>query len=280
MDKIQIPENILSSMIEDYIENKLSIDKIVNKYGYSNWTIRRRFVDSGVTIRHRAALSKKYKLDAQYFKNIDSEEKAYWLGMMYADGSVYSSKKGCMFHLTLQEGDKCHIEKFKFALKTDAPIHTQHRNGNKQFGLFIWSKELYSYLIEAGCIEQKGAYIRMPSNNIVPAILKRHFIRGYYDGNGSPSWNEEKSRVTIKITTNCKFIDDLKILFSQELGVEKYYNDEIVEYQDYPSNYYSSIVFGRYKNIEKFYHYIYDGATVLLERKKLKLDNFIEYINK
>ena len=31
-----------------------------------------------------------YDIDKDYFKVIDTEEKAYWLGFIYADGSISS----------------------------------------------------------------------------------------------------------------------------------------------------------------------------------------------
>ena len=36
----------------------------------------------------------KYKCNDNFFKNIDTEEKAYWLGVLYADGNVSKNSSG------------------------------------------------------------------------------------------------------------------------------------------------------------------------------------------
>ena len=53
-----------------------------------------------------------YPRNSNYFTNIDSSEKAYWLGFMYADGTV-SSKTNT---IALGLKDEEHVEKFKQAI--------------------------------------------------------------------------------------------------------------------------------------------------------------------
>jgi DNA-binding transcriptional regulator WhiA len=275
MPKLEIPKEILSEMSKDY-NNGLSVEKLVSKYEnkYTEWQIRRRLVENGTPMRHRAALSRKYDLDQPFFNVIDTEEKAYWLGMMFADGSIYSSKKGKMFHLTLQGRDLHHVKKFKKALKAVAPVH--HQKKKNHYGLFIWSGLLYDSLERAGCIRQKGAYIRLPKEDILPKSLVRHFVRGYFDGNGCFSWSRSNFRVAIRIVSNTDFVADLKEIFTSEVGVKHYYHKEPVEYQDYPGRYYTNLDFGTYEGALGLYHYMYDNATVFLERKKEKFNKFIK----
>ena len=61
-------------------------------------------------IRHR-----KYEFDFNYFENIDTEEKAYWLGFLYADGCVTPNT----VRVELQASDKKHIEKFREAVQAN-----------------------------------------------------------------------------------------------------------------------------------------------------------------
>lgn len=276
--KHEIPLCTLNQMKADYLSGQ-SIEKLVAKFEnkYSEWTIHRRLVENGVVMRHKAALSRKYNLDETFFDKINSEEKAYWLGMMYADGSIYSSKKGKMFHLTLQGRDLNHIEKFKTALKAQAPIH--HQKKKNHYGLFIWSNKLYDALERVGCIPRKGAYIRLPNLDILPKELQRHFVRGYFDGNGCFTWNKKDCRVATRIVANTLFVRDLKEVFQREFGVEHFYHKDPVEYQDYPGFFYTNLDFGTYAASIGFYHYMYDNATVHLERKKQKFDKFLSEYN-
>ena len=57
--------------------------------------------------------SKVYSYDESYFKNIDTEEKAYWLGFLYADGYVRKRQRNSEMRLKLGIKDLDHLEKFK-----------------------------------------------------------------------------------------------------------------------------------------------------------------------
>ena len=74
-----------------------------------------------------------YSLDENYFKVIDTEDKAYWLGFLYADGSItrfYKTDKktgekvirSLSLELGLQSGDKHHLEKFLESIKCNVPF--------------------------------------------------------------------------------------------------------------------------------------------------------------
>ncbi len=67
---------------------------------------------SGIYVDRR-----KYKLNESFFEIIDSEEKAYWLGFLMADGSVRAgqSQDGTghwNIRLSLATADKERIERF------------------------------------------------------------------------------------------------------------------------------------------------------------------------
>ena len=52
-------------------------------------------------------------LKEDIFEVIDTPEKAYWLGFLYADG--YVQTRGYMIALTLSSKDKLHIKEFDYA---------------------------------------------------------------------------------------------------------------------------------------------------------------------
>lgn len=64
-----------------------------------------------------------YSLDENYFNSIDSEDKAYWLGFIFADGCI-SVSEGIerIFSIRLSVRDIMHLEKFKVYIKTNKPI--------------------------------------------------------------------------------------------------------------------------------------------------------------
>ena len=56
---------------------------------------------------------RKYTLNEKYFKFIDNESKAYWLGFLMADGNIYNN----VIRITLAVVDFNHLVKFKSDLK-------------------------------------------------------------------------------------------------------------------------------------------------------------------
>lgn len=107
-----------------------------------------------------------------YFENIDSPSKAYFLGLLYADGGYLkkASKNGRIdlsLSLELKKEDSYIIEEFKKQLESSLPVkeiikdETMISNG-KEYSFTknncyfrIGSKKLISDLISWGCVENK-----------------------------------------------------------------------------------------------------------------------------
>lgn len=69
----------------------------------------------------------KYKYNKDYFNKIDTADKAYWLGFLYADGSInryYKNEKlrSMTLEIGLADKDRNHLEKFKKCLDSNIPI--------------------------------------------------------------------------------------------------------------------------------------------------------------
>lgn len=173
--------------------------KIANEIGINRKTVSYYLQKGGHTSNKKyvriADNSKlrKYDLDEDIFNNIDTEEKAYWLGFLYADGNV--SDRNNSIELGLKESDYEHIEKFKSFLKTNRPIYKKvKRVGKKEYvgyRLFITSEKIKTDLISKGCVPKKSLTIKFPSSDIVPDNLIHHFIRGYFDGDGCITKNNK-----------------------------------------------------------------------------------------
>ena len=67
--------------------------------------------------------NKKYQVDDNYFNLIDTEEKAYWLGFLYADGYVrMKDSRSGQLKLKLSSKDRDHIILFNKCLSSNYPI--------------------------------------------------------------------------------------------------------------------------------------------------------------
>ncbi len=147
------------------------------------WDMLNRF---GSTTRP----AKKYRKDEHFFDVIDTEAKAYFLGLLCADGSI--SRENNNFDVALLACDRSILRKFKVAIKHEGPIATRSANGVAQemARLIVSSRKLVDALISHGCGPRKSLTLRLPST--VPDELFHHFFRGYFDGDGGISISKNK----------------------------------------------------------------------------------------
>lgn len=125
-------------MVSAYLKGA-SPEEAAGKFGYSRqacWGALRR---AGVKTRTKSEARRKHPLDEGFFDSIDSEEKAYWLGFVTADGGVYEGRLA----VNLKHTDRRHLVKLKKALRTTAPIRFVFReDGRKSYVLEVCSVRL------------------------------------------------------------------------------------------------------------------------------------------
>lgn len=119
---------------------------------------------------------KKYNFNEHYFDNIDCQEKAYWLGFFAADGYNHRDKGYIEFRLHKQDIEI--LNKFKSCIQSNNPIGLYKET---YCNLSLYSKHLCEKLAEYGLGQAKTYTLQLPS---LEKSLMRHFIRGYFDGDG------------------------------------------------------------------------------------------------
>lgn len=193
---------------------------IINKYLNENYTLKqlgKEFNCSYPTIRN---LLNKHKIksrgnkqgyprDEFYFNKIDTEEKAYWLGFLYADGCVHSNN----YEISVNITDKEHIEKFKAAIKAFNHNITEiqdkrFQNAKTLYQFSIKDKQLHQDLIKWGCIPQKSLLINKIPN--IPRDYVSHFLRGYFDGDGSLYYLRGTNNYRISFVGTKDFLNDIQ----------------------------------------------------------------------
>jgi hypothetical protein len=125
-------------------------------------------------------------LDEHYFDEIDTPNKAYILGFLYADG--YNNEVNHTIVLTLHEKDKDILEKIRKELKCEKPLYhissvNKHDGKPRELeSLILASKHMSETIKKWGLVPNKTFTLEFPkflSDNLVC-----HFIRGYFDGDG------------------------------------------------------------------------------------------------
>lgn len=173
----------------------------------------------------------KYPRNSRYFQVINTPEKAYWLGFLYADGGIAESGAIHRIRINLAEHDRGHLVKFQKAIGAfNTPIKETVKKieGKEYKGCYISfsDKEMVSDLISKGCFPKKSLILKFPSEEQVPCNLIYHFIRGYSDGDGTitysyPRGKEFLPHFTWGLLGTEEFLTSIKcILGKQDLKLE------------------------------------------------------------
>lgn len=234
--------------------------------------------------------NRKYNINDNYFNKIDTERKAYILGLLYADGCVYSNSGSSKWaKLDLKYSDVALLKTIAEEMNNECPIKRhiyernkffKHQNRDYKFTndmcrLSFRSDQIVDDLIKLGCSPRKTFKIIFPSEEIVPDNLINHFLRGYLDGDGSISGSIRKSKskfrktylhFQITFTGTSAFINKTKEYLNK--NVVKFVGDIHSRWDNGHDNY--TLLIDGNNIIEKILDWLYEGATIYLERKYQK----------
>ena len=197
--------NISDKIIIKEYESGLSAKAIAKKYKVSDSGIKYRLKKNNILIRKQSYCWKKFNVN--FFDKIDSREKAYWLGFLYADG--YNCQKINKVVLAIHSKDIEALEQYKKDLEFEGKIVLNKKldgTGTVMASVGVTSENFSKQLAQKGCFQKKSLKTRMPDESIVPKNLIWHFIRGIFDGDGS-IFGEKNA--TASICGGGKFIDEL-----------------------------------------------------------------------
>jgi len=261
MEKLSLNE---TDVLNQYNRLK-NIHKVAEYFNVSISPITRILKSQGFELTNR-----RYHVNHNYFDKIDSEDKAYWLGFLYADGYIRERKTGNSLEMKLSIKDKHHLELFRDTIGSNHKIIDGFNKVKYNGGIarsHISSLAIYSIkLVES--IKSQGFHSRKTFTIEKPNInddLIHHFIRGYFDGDGCFSFNPEKNKIHTNIVcASDKFRESLTQILNQHDIDAKFYGRMTIHIQSKIGN-------------VNFYDYIYKNATIFLKRKREKYENFREF---
>ena len=224
--------------------------KLLNRATYTH-AVLRLLRENGVNPRTYSEASRKYVFDDSIFESVDSPEKAYWLGFIIADGSIFTKKNSLKIELAVK--DSQHLYSFSKFLKSSLPVNF-YRNGSSA-QVCVVSQKIVEDLAKFGIIQNKSFTVRVPS---LPSFLRSHLWRGIFDGDGWISVNM-KRRLAAGVCGNIHVMSSLsEFLWGLGIPNSVYPHKSIYRVQLYA------------KRAHGFLKAIYENETVSLERKKLK----------
>lgn len=218
---------------------------------------------------------------SNYFDEVNTENKAYILGFFIADGYIEKSTNRICFNNSIDD-----LEIFKIINKEICPdskiLYFNKRQGaefrKEQVSLRFTNKKLKETLEKRyGIFNNKTHNEKyMFDFGLIPKELLHHFIRGYFDGDGSVSFSIKKN-----IFFNFSFVFNSEIFANQFAYIfNNQFNIKSVIYnhKGKTCNYYS-LRFNydrkRQEKIKEIYNWLYKDATIYLNRKKIKFEQYI-----
>ena len=249
----------ISKLKNEYQLGK-SLTQIAKDNNISRWKLTKLLKEAGEKIVNR---HNSLKFNEHYFDNIDTEEKAYWLGFIFADGCIMRNSHS--FELSLSHKDKDHIQKFTKVINYTGKVYTKKHS----ITCCLRSKHFWTVLYNYGCVPNKSLILKFPKLTIFNSQeLIKHFIRGYFDGDGCISQHIYTHTVSPNITLlgTKEFLTEL-VKFTNIKGNFRH------DYRHSANTF--SLEFSKENGIQ-FINYIYLNSNVNLTRKYNKFLFFKE----
>lgn len=237
----------------EYLSTSNSLTEICKKYHIDRGTFSKNLKKDGVEIINRQNMT---KFNENVFDIIDTREKAYWLGFLYADGAISSSRN--TVELSLKSEDLKHLEKFRDFLECDSNKHIFQ--DEVRCRIAVTNKHLKQALINLGCGPQKSLTLTFPTKEQVPDIYLFDFVRGYIDGDGSVmlglDYNGERTKPRLNILGTKEFLTEL---------IQRTHWKPNKIGQRTENNVFSVGWGGKF--LEEYYDQLYEDAPIYLDRK-------------
>lgn len=163
----------IEQFVINLYNNSFKVGEIAAKYGIHRATVQRILLRNGIELR---------KSTPDHFYNIEffnqyTPESCYWAGFIAADGYIRSDRNCVAVHLSIADYE--HLEKLAFVTGFIGSPKI-----NKKACVLTFNGEWYVEALEKnfGIKSQKTFDTNIP--DMIPKHLVKHFIRGYFDGDG------------------------------------------------------------------------------------------------
>lgn len=265
-----------TNAIEEYL-NGDSMGVIGERYGVSKVAVRNYLKKHNVEMRKMTYIKKsKYNFNEHWLDKLDCQEKFYFLGFFAADGNLDDKNSNYRVRIKLQRQDRYLLERFNELFENDTPIEDKdysnkhNKSGAEHSSEFrLGSKYLFNKISELGFPPRKSTIIKFP--DYIPEEYLGHFIRGYFDGDGSINLTTSKGgtkRATITIVGSNYFIPELQ---------SKLRNKNVTSFiKPGRNDTYCLLDIDRQEDIKPFLDWIYKDSKIHLKRK---YERYLEFLN-
>ena len=255
-------DGLLKDKIEEiirlYTVEKLGVDAIAKKFGLKgSMNIRRLLINKGLM---RGYEETSFDVDLDFFSKIDTPNKAYTLGFIFADGCV--EKNLSRWFIALKSSDAEILERIRQEINYTGSLRYNKNRGTSsdKYMLSISKSKMCKDLVTLGCPPQKTWKIRFPE--YLSTDLISHFCRGYWCGDGSIS----KYACECSVVSNKQFLEGLVPHLPCEITNIYLYQSK--EFPDDPDKQVGKLLVSRKKEALKLLHWLYGNCFEHLYLKR------------
>jgi len=248
-------DKYLDEWVRLYEEEKKPLSEIARQYNCSIMTVS-NVLDKKIEKRSYSESSRTYDLNETYFSDINSKEKAYWLGFVFASGSLVPRSASYAMQVVVAGQDKAHIQAFAEAVSSEAPIF------EREDGVLhtrFYSKLMFAELEKQGLKLGKQYEMDMPTFN--SNELTRSFIMGYVDGKSTLG----QKRISLEIAGAYDLLCSMNKVFEEESGASL--NLIKIDINENGQSRYKLTSFSKYSVI-KLLQWLYRDQPITLKRKE------------
>lgn len=207
-----------------------------------------------------------YSVNENFFKYINTEEKAYILGFICADGHIEKDR----LVITVSVKDKDILEKIKKSLNSNHPIKevkrkNPYQNTNRKelllLELKVNSVELVKPLFNMGLTTNKTYTLDSSILKYIPKYLIRDFLRGYFDGDGNVFFG-------VRYTSGYKY--NINVCGNEDFllnSFQTYFPSKNKLYKDLYSKQCYVWKISQKDKVKDFMYYLYFNSSIFLQRK-------------
>lgn len=205
----------INDLIDFYMQGN-SLNKTANIFNITPYKLKKIFQENNIVIRSQKEqlvienIKRTKQINHNYFEELNNIN-CYYLGFLYADGTVRKNRNE--IKICLSSIDYDFLQKFKEDLQIEKNVVIRNTsNGFEVCELSFSSLKIKMDISNYGIVPNK-TYIENSLNKI-PEEYKLAFIKGYFDGDGSFSFNKNTKQCKLVFTSHTKTIlEDIKEYF-------------------------------------------------------------------
>lgn len=246
--------------LEKQFELYGTVTNIAKETGYPRTCISRSAQRYGLYEKMYTREKSNY-IDENYFSMIDSPVKAYFLGLIMADGNMYKNANNkFQFSLKLKQSDEDIVLKFseEIGFPKDKIVYGESKRKDticKYVSLKSYNKVFCENLIKHGIIIKKSGKESIPKD--IPEQYIKDFIRGYIDGDGWVSINDKNKCIGV-CSESKEIIYDIVNYFSNIITITTQIRKNKTVY---------SFRVSKKQDIAKICDHLYYKGCIALDRK-------------